>query len=443
MLFSTAFPTGIKAVFGLLYSLIFAVSSVLTTTASPYIDTMPEIPQDFEPAIRFVVFTDNHSVEKETYNPTDNVEKMINTCFSIYGEDGIDLFASCGDFTEFGKNGEMAPFVKAFYETIGDKAETLVVLGNHDLKLSEDVIERFKTEFGVDVGEQHKVINGFHFIGVPSCNPGAVQVYPSSMVSWAKDALAEAEADSDNLPVFSFQHAHNTGTVYGSTIWGSPGLSSVWNGHNRVVNFSGHSHFPLEDPRSIWQGSYTAVGVGAMNRFELEKDLIWGQHPDKYDTAAEFYVVEADRDGSVALRAYDLQTDNFFLSYYIDNVNDPSTYAYTYKNRLAYDEAPVFGENAEVTCSKNDKGETLLTFDRAYDKLAVHDYKITVTNSIGIPVLSKTYLSDYYLHNVPEQFTVNLGELNIDSGKEFRVKITAVNSYYELSQPVTATLTMV
>lgn len=442
MLFSTAFPTSFRAIFGLIYSLIFAVSSVLTTWASPYTETMPEIPEDFEPAVRFVVFTDNHAVEKESYVPTDGVEKMIDTCFSIYGEDGVDLFACCGDFTEFGKSGEMAPFVKAFFEKIGSRAETLVVLGNHDLKSGEDVIERFKSEFGVDVGKQHKVINGFHFIGVPSCNPGAIQFYPPEMLSWAKQELAKAEADSPALPVFSFQHAHNTGTVYGSTIWGSPWLASVWNGHNRVVNFSGHSHFPLEDPRSIWQGSYTSVGVGAMNRFELEQDLIWGRHPDKYDTAAEFCIVEADRDGSVAIKAYDLQTDSFFLSYYIENVNDPSCYAYTYKNRLAYDDAPVFESGAQVTCSKNENGEALLTFDRASDKLAVHDYKITVTDSLGFPVLAKTYLSDYYFHGVPEQFTVNLGELNIDPGKEFRVKIVAVNSYYELSKPLTAVLTM-
>lgn len=442
MLFSTAFPTSIKAIFGLIYSLIFAVSSLLTTPKSPYTKAMPEIPSDFEAAIRFVVFTDNHSEKEFDYAPTEGVKKMIETCFAIYGDDGVDLFANCGDFTGWGRNEQMAPFVEAFYETIGDRAETLVVLGNHDIKIGDDVVARFKEEFGVDVGQAHKVVKGFHFIGVPSCNPGAVQVYPPSMISWAKAELAKAEADSPNLPVFSFQHAHNTGTVYGSTIWGSPGLATVWNGHNRVVNFSGHSHFPIEDPRSIWQGSYTALGVGAMNRFELEKDLIWNQHPDKYDTAAEFYVVEADRDGSVAVKAYDLQTDAFFLSYYIDNVNDPSTYAYTYKNRLAYDDAPVFAENANVSCAKNENGEVLLSFDRAVDKLVVHDYKIVVSNSIGLPILSKTYISDYYLHDIPEQFTVNLGELNIDSGKSFKVKITAVNSYYELSKPITATLTM-
>ena len=439
MLFSTAFPTSFRAIFGLIYSLIFVVSSVLTTWASPYTETMPEIPEDFEPAVRFVVFTDNHAVEKESYVPTDGVEKMIDTCFSIYGEDGVDLFACCGDFTEFGKSGEMAPFVKAFFEKIGSRAETLVVLGNHDLKSGEDVIERFKSEFGVDVGRQHKVINGFHFIGVPSCNPGAIQFYPPEMLSWAKQELAKAEADSPALPVFSFQHAHNTGTVYGSTIWGSPWLASVWNGHNRVVNFSGHSHFPLEDPRSIWQGSYTSVGVGAMNRFELEQDLIWGRHPDKYDTAAEFCIVEADRDGSVKMSAYDLITDSVFLTYYIEDVNNPKTFAYTYKNMEKLDNAPVFPEGAQAEYTVNDNGEYILTFDRAEANFVVQNYKIEVRSKSGLLLQSKTYLSDYFLQDVPERMSINLGALDLDEGEKFSVKIIAASAYSKLSKPLNVT----
>lgn len=433
-MFSTAFPLTIKSFFGLLYSFIFTIMSVFGSPCAKYADEMPTVPEDFTPAIRFVVCTDSH-------NNNDNIVDMVNTCYEIYGDDGIDLFAHCGDFTEIGTNEEMQRFYDAFMTAVDGKAETLVVLGNHDLKQGYDAHERYCEIFGVDSSERHLVVNGFHFIGIPSYTQSAIQLAAPSKIAWADKQLKEAEKDSDGLPVFTFTHPHNRGTVYGSVIWGCDAYNPVWEGHSRVVSFSGHSHFPIEDPRSIWQGTYTSVGAGAMERFELEKDLIWSQHPDGYEDAAQFLVIEADRNGAVRIDAYDLNTDSFFITYYIENVNDPSCFAYTYKNRVKYDDAPAWNDDSTVECEFNESGEMLLTFDKAGDRLAVHDYKISVRNHLGIEVCSKTFLSDYFLQGTPDTFTVNLGDVKLKDGKNFSVKITAVNCYYELSEPLKAEFT--
>lgn len=428
-MFSTAFPFTLKRIFGLLFSAIFAVASILGTIGTGYTKEMPVADPSFTPAVRFVVCTDSH-------DENDTIKDMVETVYDIYGDDGIDVIVHTGDFTGIGLDSQMIAFRDALYEAVDGRSETLVVLGNHDLKQGYDADVRFEKIFGVPA-QRHIVVNGFHFIGVPSCTQSAIQLYPPSKVAWARDQLKQAEKESDNLPVFTFQHPHNRGTVYGSTIWGTDDLARVWNGHNRVVNFSGHSHFPIEDPRSIWQGSYTALGVGGMARFELEQDLIWGRHPEGYDTAKQFYVVEADRDGSVKIDSYDMNTNTIFCTYYIENVNDPSTYAYTYKNRLAYDDAPVFGENATAEYEINDSGEVILTFDKATDKFAVHDYKVIVKNRFGLPLPEKTFLSDYYLQKQSDRMTVNLGKLPlINTEKGFSVEITASNCYYELSQPL-------
>lgn len=84
----------------------------------------------------------------------------------------------------------------------------------------------------------------------------------------------------------------------------------------------------MNDPRSINQTTYTSASVGAMARFELDKNYIVGQHPERYEDAAQFCVVEADNDGRVRIRGYDLLSDTFFCEYYIENINNTDSYAY-------------------------------------------------------------------------------------------------------------------
>ena len=40
-------------------------------------------------------------------------------------------------------------------------------------------------------------------------------------------------------------------------------VSDVLAKYPQVVTFSGHLHFPLNDPRSIWQASFTSFGCGS------------------------------------------------------------------------------------------------------------------------------------------------------------------------------------
>lgn len=433
------FLTALRSICSFIYTMLFTVSSLVGTMFTPFTSELPKVPDDFEPAIRFVVFSDNHTETGENYADGSRVKDMIETCFNMYGDDGIDLFVSCGDFTEYGKDEQVEQFMDYFYGTIDGRAETLVVLGNHDIKMDYNADDHFREKYGIETGEQHIEVKDFHFIGVPSHTNSFVQIMPPSTVAWAAEELRKAEQDSPNLPVFTFQHPHNRGTVYGSNIWGCDSLNPVWEGHSRVVNFSGHSHFPISDPRSIWQGSYTAVGTGALARFELEKDLIWNQHPDRYKEAAEFYIVEADRDGSVKMSAYDLNSDSFFLTYYIDNVNEPTSFAYTYKNMVKHDNTPQFPTYAKSEYTVNDNGEYIITFDRADTNFVVQNYKIEVRNKSGLLVQSKTYLSDYFLQDVPEKMTINLGQLDLNEGEKFTVQIIAASAYGKLSAPLTST----
>ncbi len=426
---SIKFPTTLKGFFGIIFSALMAFVSLFQGIGTVKTDEMPKIPSDFIPAIRFVVCSDTH-------NRNDNVAEMIERCYELYDNDpiyaGIDLFGFCGDMTSVGENKDMDAFKKTLDEHVKGDTEVLVLLGNHELK-NADSRDYFTELFGVSP-EQHITVNGFHFISVSNTYENSFSL---SAGIWAGNEVDKALEDTPDLPVFALQHPHNFGTVYGSTVWASPQLSSAWRGKSNVVNFSGHSHYPMNDPRSIWQGSYTALGCGGMNYFELEKDFVVGQHPEGYDQAAQFYIVEADNDGSVKILCYDLVSDSFFgEEYYIEDINDRSCFAYTYTNRASYDETPVWKEDTAVSLDKNENGEFIITFDEAEDKLIVQNYKIKITSN-GLPIYSKTHLSDYYLINDSLVATFNLGEINLKSGKEYKIEITAQNAYFKFSEPLT------
>ncbi len=210
------------------------------------------------------------------------------------------------------------------------------------------------------------------------------------------------------------------------------------NGHTSVVDFSGHSHFPLNDPRSINQASYTSVGCGAMARFELDNNYIVGQHPDGYEDAAQICVVEADSDGSVRIRGYDLLSDTYFCDYYIDNVNERSEFPYTFKNMKAHDAAPVFEPDTKTSAHKNDDGEWVISFDeaKAAEGYIVHEYKVVIKDENGKKIFSKNFIDDYYVIDDDNTADFRIGSDTLESGKTYTLTVRAESAYHLYSEPL-------
>ena len=395
-------------------------------------DSLPSVPDDFKPSVRFVVYTDTH-------NENENVDDLFETVYKLYDNDkdykGVDAVIGLGDFTSIGTE----PDYEAYVETIKkyERKETKIIniLGNHEMK-NKSATELFKKYFGYEPNTVTE-INGFTFLCFSGSEHITEWTFPVKDLKWAADELEKAESKANGKPIFVFQHPHNFGTVYGSTIWCSPQTNAIWAGHSNVVNFSGHSHFPADDPRSINQTTYTSVGVGAMARFELDNRYIVGQHPDGYDMAAEFCCVEADNDGSVRIREYDLNSDTYFNEYFIENVNDKSTFAYTYKNLKAHDSTPVFDEKTLLKTHINDNGEWVISFNEATDNYIVHDYIIKITDENGKKVLNKTYVDDYYVIDGDDTADFRIPAETLEEGKTYTAYITAVNAYHMKSEVIT------
>ena len=393
----------------------------------------PVTPEDFVPAVRFVVFTDSH-------NKNDHVALAVDTAYELFDNDsvypGVDAFFGLGDFSSVGGEGDYANYAKTLSEHVREDTILINIHGNHEFK-NDNYKEYFVKYFGHEPDTVTEV-NGFSCIAFSGERSQTEWTFTPSSLSWLDSAIGEAQEKADGKAVFVFQHPHPWGTVYGSTYWGDPQINAVLNKHPGIVDFSGHSHFPMNDPRSIFQGSYTALGCGAMATFELDKNYIPGQHPDGYDPAAQMCIVEADNDGSVRLRGYDLLSDTYLFDYYTDNVNDKSTYAYTYNSRKAQDTAPVFADDAKATAYKNESGEWVLSFDeaKAADGYVVHNYKVTVKDENGKTVCSDTFINDYYVIDDDDTADFRIGTDTLESGKTYTLSVRAESAYQKKSDTV-------
>lgn len=430
-----------------LIGILFGLSAVLTVVLPGQMvriikgDITPEFSsasEDFVPEVRFVAFTDSH-------NQNQNVADAIDTAYKLFDNDsvykGVDAFFGLGDFSSVGSEGDYARYAETLNEHVRPETLMINIHGNHEFK-DDNYREYFLKYLGDDPNTVTE-INGFSCIAFSGVRSATEWTFTADSLKWLDKSITEAENKANGKPVFVFQHPHAWGTVYGSTYWGDPQLNVVFNKHPGIVDFSGHSHFPMNDPRSILQTTYTTVGCGAMATFELDKNYIPGQHPDGYEKAAQITVIEADSDGSVRIRGYDLYSDTYFCDYYIEDVNDSSTYEYTYKNRKAHDAAPVFDENTTASAARNENGEWVISFDEAKpaEGYIVHNYKITITNGKGKIVHSDTYIDDYYVFDDDDTADFRIGTDTLTEGETYTMYVQAESAYQKKSDIIKLTFT--
>ena len=386
--------------------------------------------KDFKPVLRFLVVSDVHYGD-EREAEYERMEKALKTAYELSGKEeypNLDALYVVGDFSKNGTEKQMCAFKNTLDEHLREGTEAVVSLASHEFMHDgeEKALENFGRIFGMEP-DTHKVINGYHFISVTStkgCH------FDEAKQAWAAAELKKAAADDPRKPIFFFQHPHIMGTVYGSANWGEDELTAILMNYPQVIDFSGHSHAPINDPRSIHQKHFTCLGTGTLSYFELDEfDKVYGTVPPNEGNAAQMLIVEADADMRVRIYPYDLITSNFFpFTWKIDSSWDVESYLYT-DARYKTTEAPYFEENAKAVISDVKEDGFTVTFDQARtDKEYVDDYNVIVKNSDGVTVKNSTVWSEYYFYNMPDTITVAFDGLK--KGVEYQVFIYA-NSFWD------------
>lgn len=393
----------------------------------------PEDTGDFTPVTRFIVTSDTHITTIGDFQST-RLEKMIKLGYEIAEKDEeyqkLDAVLVAGDITDVGSKIAFGSIKAATKPVLkGDTQFLATVSTSHDDRsLGKESLSLYEEIMGQET-DFHRVINGFHFIGV-SASKNEGEHYGEYQKQWLKKQLDEAVADDPSKPIFVIQHEHISNTVYGSSDfegWGMPYFAEILEEYPQVIDFSGHSHYPINDARSIWQGEYTALGAGGLYYTELTVDDTRTFHPTDYRFVSTFWVVEIDADNRIRLRAVDLGAKEYLCEYILEGPLDRN---YTPDMQKSRSKPPVFESDASLKLTGKK-----VTFDAAKsaDGMPVFIYRAYAVDDKGNRTPVGKTVPSYYRYDVPE--TVKIELENLPDGN-YTLEVVAENCYGMQSEPL-------
>lgn len=411
-------------------SVLIAYGTLVSCVVYPH---APEDTGEFTPVLRFLITSDSHITTIGDVQTT-RLEKMIKMGNKIAAKDAeykkLDAVLIAGDVTDMGTKIAFGSIKAAVKPVLKKDTQFLATIStsHDDRNLGKASLELYSNIMGQET-DFHRVINGFHFIGV-SASLTEGEHYSEYQKEWLVQQLDAAVADDPTKPIFVLQHEHIQNTVYGSSDfegWGMPDFADILKNYPQVVDFSGHSHYPINDPRSIWQGEYTAVGTGGLYYTELTVDDIKTVHPKGYRFVSTFWVVEVDANNRIRLRAADLLSQEYLCEYTLEGPLDRS---YTPDSRIASAKAPVFAEGTKLS---NINGKLKFAAAESADGMPIFIYRAFAVDSEGNRTPVGKAVAQYYRYKVPESVTIKLE--NLPEG-EYTLEVVAENCYGMQSAPL-------
>ena len=365
----------------------------------------PDLP--FLPILRFAVCSDIH-MQTIGDERAGRLRHWIQSAYSIAQHDALypalDALLFAGDLTDHGTRDEVAAFWRVVSEEKRDGTQILSVLAKCHDNWSEgrnspkDGMRFYREITGLPTSYRF-VIGGCSFIGISTSEQTGVY-YDESQRQWLSDALADAARETSGKPIFVMHHEHAMGTVFGSLPqdgWGNDYFCDLFKLYPQIVHLSGHSHYPLNDPRSVWQGEYTAVGTGALSYAELTVDGQNKLHPPGHEKIAQGWIVELDAHNRLRLRGIDALSDTLLCEIILDLSDPPQTFSQTPQQQYARAAAPVFDNDARMQSMQTEDG-IKLTIPPAHcpDGAPVFLYRVCATDPAGSVLHSAVVIPEYW-----------------------------------------------
>ena len=389
--------------------------------------------------------------------------------------DGLAGVLVAGDLIDNPNNTQLSLFKSTLESELDVKKTPLVyTVGNHDVPsyawaatMPSDVTY-MRNLFGDDYylydkdqnmrtryEARHCVVGDCHIFSV-SPNGDQPIVYDPAVVSWLDSQLAAVTSAEPDKYVILITHPMIKNTVYGSRLgeeggiwssslshyWATDALTPVLKKYPQVIVFGGHLHFPLNDPRSVWQGDFTVFGCGSVRYMAIENG--------KYEDMSSATVMQDCNDFSQGnLLQFDASGNMRVLRmdfYNKDVIGEPivSSYPTSDKGHLTkYNHTTLSLANAAPSLSTLNvdvtDGIATAKWAAGTDDEFVHHYVLTLKKG-GAVVTTMKILADFYksakTSGMRKEWTRSLG--NVTDGT-YELTLEAFDSWDAAAKPLKKT----
>ena len=384
-------------------------------------------------------------LDKESKNNMNKCfpESLYNS-LKVFKNNKIDILIIAGDTTNNGQIKNYLYFKNIFYSVYNDikKPIILSVMGNNDYRDSKfSILEHQKIfyKFMNSYPYAHYMINNYNFIfwsnDNQNTNENGVQKY-----SWIKSTLENARKNKNKEgdPIFVITHMPPAGTTYGSGKH-HKGIFEILKKYPEVICISGHSHYSLKNPKSIWQGDFTVINTQSISYLGL--DRIYYNSEDVFSNSAKnnsMGLIAYLNEESVIFDRIEFSTgETFGESWKINFPIEKSNFLYTSDKRNTKIK-PVFTGNSEIKIEKvleNNIDEKYIVFDSTTHSDAVHSYKIILKSANkSNNKIELLYYSDYYKNKDLRNKIMKFRLPDIKTGK-YNVEIYAIDFFGNISNP--------
>ncbi|RAK18194.1 3',5'-cyclic AMP phosphodiesterase CpdA [Anoxybacillus vitaminiphilus] len=386
--------------------------------------------QEREPELVFPVISDVHIKKSGTIDM-----QKFQVALEQLNEQAPkqDAVVVVGDLTDNGLQEEYDRFFSLYNVKKHPKAVSLITIGNHDYRngLSEaGAQKRFLTETGMESIYNHKVIKGYHFIILGTESRLTEGYYSKEQIQWLGKQLEQAEKDDPKKPIFVFQHHPIKHTVFGSewsTEMNRELLYNTLKEYPQVIHFSGHTHYPLDDPRTIHQKDFTSVGTSSVSYIWTGAGYLQGELPPGHQNISQGLIVEVYKN-KVVIKRRDFHKNDW--------TGEPWEIQLPVKvNQFDYTETrdpikPSFPKDASISAAeeKITASSLEITFTQAVDNLLLHSYKVNAKEKeTGETAKEYKAFSEFYHDPVPNLLTLPVQGLKPRT--TYVIEVTALDAF--------------
>ncbi|OUO86323.1 metallophosphoesterase [Gordonibacter sp. An232A] len=432
--------------------------------------------------IRFTVHSDTHVGASQNNNYRDKIPAAFSAIYAMAPDVNAHFFV--GDSADAGRPDQYVELAQILNANASKPVG--IVMGNHEYYNWGGNKQKAQDAFKTFLASELKVAGSFQIPGGP--NEGQVDAdfnvsgyhvlvvapepggYDNSWYGakrdWILEHCASAAKEDPTKPIFLFTHH-----PFPNTVWYSG--SNSWNGqfdenanreqsgefyrflcqqYPQLIHFSGHTHIPMADPRSIYQDDgFTLIQTATFaNNFWMENDGYdetgsAGGHPSAGWDANQCELVEIDpATHAVSVYRLDFRSGCALGEPWIIEPSKGATgFRYTHSSMAKRSKPPLVQDGAEVTVPEESITATGASFSVTAnlvtpDTSGLEDdvviaYRVEISNK-AMPetsIYDARFMSDYYKAEVnrAEVFERPLFGVSLVEDTAYVLRVFAANSF--------------